>query len=302
MEQAKNWWSRYWVPVVFFGTIILFIIGIAENSGNSSSSNIPVAVTPPSVCSESESNVLQQAKAIDFKQLNKDPGSFSGQVTKFTGQVVQVQENGQIGVMRLAVTKESYGWSPSDIIWVDYSGHSDAVQDDVVTVIGPMTGSKTYTSQANYQITIPSMTGCYIDTQNGKATTTPVVTQKSSSKNQSVPAPVSASVPTPTPVPAPPATWHTVTSFVTDVQTKTPPFTMRGQEWRITYSCTSTQSVNGFYGYVDSVATGYGDSFATDVTCPASNTSYSYAQTPGQYYFDLEPVAASVTVTIEDLY
>ncbi|MGA9174376.1 MAG: hypothetical protein WBZ33_10440 [Thermoactinomyces sp.] len=66
--------------------------------------------------------------------------------------------------MRLAVTKDPYiGWNYNDVIWVDYLGTTDYVEDDVVTIYGTVLGSKTYTSQAGWEITLPEVNALYIE-------------------------------------------------------------------------------------------------------------------------------------------
>ncbi|MCK5027655.1 MAG: DUF4352 domain-containing protein [Candidatus Pacebacteria bacterium] len=120
-----------------------------------------------SACSDTIS-IKNQAQAVDFKELEKNPNSFSGKIVKFIGQVVEIQQNGDRGIIRLSVTKESFGWSFSDIVWVDYQNGTNALKDDIVTVYGLLTGTKIYTSQANYKISLPSITACVIENSSSK--------------------------------------------------------------------------------------------------------------------------------------
>ncbi len=190
---------------LIIGGVIVFIILLAIIGGSGSSNN-PSQTTSsnnqPSLCSDVAS-LKNQATAVDFKELDKNPDSFNGKIVKFTGQVVQIQEADNYGVIRLAVTKESYGWSISDIVYVEYQNHTDAVKDDVVTVYGQLTGSKTYESQAHFQITVPSMTACAVEKGTG-------VTQTPPTTKPTIPAPApaktetkTAPAPTPTPTPSP---------------------------------------------------------------------------------------------------
>jgi hypothetical protein len=66
-------------------------------------------------------------------------------------------------VIRLSVTQDSFGWSSDNIVFVTYVGETKYVKNDVVTVYGSLNGSKTYESEAGYQITIPSMEAEFID-------------------------------------------------------------------------------------------------------------------------------------------
>lgn len=166
------------------GGVIVFIIILAVigSSGSNNSSTQTASNNQPSLCNDIAS-LKNQATTVNFKELDKDPDSFKGEIVKFTGQILQIQESNGYGVARLAVTKESYGWSLSDVVYVEYQGHTDAVQDDVVTAYGQLTGSKTYESQAHFQITIPSMTACVIEKGAGAtATQTSPATQSNSQK------------------------------------------------------------------------------------------------------------------------
>jgi hypothetical protein len=189
------------------------------------------------------------------------------------------------------------------------------VQDDVVTVYGYLAGSYTYTSQANFQITVPSFVACEVDkgspVSTKTSTTKPApVNSVQSTQTYSQPQKPVKSTPTvtqPVTPPAPQAIWHTATTASNNIQTQTAPFAMHGTQWRVKYSCAITNpvySTNGFIGSIDSVADGsQANNFANLINgCPTTNTSYVYGQTPGQYYFDLEPVNASYNVTIEDYY
>lgn len=96
-------------------------------------------------------------KTISFAELNKNPDRYAGESYNFTGQIVQIMENSDSTVIRLSVTKQSYGWSISDIIYVEYDGLTDFVDGDVVTVYGDIYGSHTYTSRAGHIISLPAV-------------------------------------------------------------------------------------------------------------------------------------------------
>ncbi|MBO1912063.1 hypothetical protein J4G37_45625, partial [Microvirga sp. 3-52] len=66
-------------------------------------------------------------------------------------------------VIRLGVTKKSYGYSSNDVVYVTYTGTTPFVKEDIVTVYGPVKGSHTYESQAGYQITLPHVEAEFIE-------------------------------------------------------------------------------------------------------------------------------------------
>ena len=286
--------------------------GLNNTNRPSSNSVANTVITPiDSTCSDLDS-IKSNAQKIDFAQLDKDPSNFTGKDAKFTGQIAQIQElNGQ-GMIRLSVTNLGYGiWSSSDIVYITYTGHNDFVQDDVVTVYGVLQGSYTYTSEANFQITVPSMIACSVEKPTVKKVTpvstvdlTPSTTN-STNTNSVNPTPVVQTL-TP-PVQQVPKTWHTAFTFSNSGVTQSPPFSMQGSEWRITYTCTPTDTNQGnlddFTGEIDSASTGMmANMFANGAKCPSTNTSYVYAQTPDQYYLSFNPFYTSYTVTVEDYY
>ncbi|MGM9957058.1 MAG: hypothetical protein ACI35J_14475 [Peribacillus sp.] len=97
------------------------------------------------------------AKPIEYNRLKKNPDKMIGEYTKYTGEVIQIQEEEDFTAIRLAVTKTSYGYDPNDIIMVMYAGTTDYIEDDVITVYGTISGEYSYTSQAGWEISIPSM-------------------------------------------------------------------------------------------------------------------------------------------------
>lgn len=184
---------------LIIGGVAVFIILRLAFTGLGGSNN-----NQQSLCSDILS-LKDQATTVNFKELDKNPDLFKGKIVKFTGQVLQIQESGSYGIIRLAVTKESYGWSFTDVIYIEYQGHTDAVEDDVVTVYGQLNGSKTYESQANFEITIPSMTACVVEKGTGQTTTSPKTNTQAAKSSGAQTAP-SQQPATATPTTPPPAT------------------------------------------------------------------------------------------------
>ncbi|WP_312093819.1 toxin regulator [Niallia sp.] len=97
------------------------------------------------------------AKPIEYDQLKKNPDRHAGEYVKYEGQIVQIMEGDNLTQIRLAVTKDSYGWDINDLIFVEYDGYTDFVEDDVVTIYGEVYGAYSYTSQAGWEITLPAV-------------------------------------------------------------------------------------------------------------------------------------------------
>jgi hypothetical protein len=279
---------------IIIGIFVVLSVISANKSPSPSTKATADSTPPPSVCPTDMSSLKAEARAIDYKLLSKSPDAYKRAPAKYTGQIVEIkEEGGGQGYMRLAVEKTAYGWDPNSIILVGYRDSTDALQGDVVTVYGYLAGTYSYSSQANYQITVPTLISCSIEKE------------KAAASEKKAAAQITAR-PT-TPKPTAQATWHTVGTFAGSKDTKTAPFAMSGAQWRMTYSCSSIdgKSESGkLFGSIRStlgLAEGY-DSFASNVSCPASDASYSYAQKPGQYYLDMGPINASYSVTVEDYY
>lgn len=101
---------------------------------------------------------------VSYKELSKSPDKYKGQRVRYTGKVIQIQEEqGGSGFLRLSVTPTEFGYSYDDIIYVSYTQPTDALQDDIVTIYGILSGAISYTSQAGYLITVPGMEAAVIE-------------------------------------------------------------------------------------------------------------------------------------------
>lgn len=104
-----------------------------------------------------------EAKTIEYAKLEKNPDRYAGEYVTYTGEIVQIMEDEDFTVMRLAVTKTSYGYDINDIIYVEYEGLTDFVEEDIVTIYGQVYGSYTYQSQAGWDITVPAVIADFVE-------------------------------------------------------------------------------------------------------------------------------------------
>ena len=97
-----------------------------------------------------------------FANLNKDPNSFKGTLVHYRGQVAQAMVSGGETDLRVSITNDGYGfWT--DTIYVVLQGTTPAVENSIVDIYGTVAGSYTYTSEANYKITLPEVDARYVD-------------------------------------------------------------------------------------------------------------------------------------------
>lgn len=110
---------------------------------------------------EAEAQALADKKAnaqsIDYAQLKKNPDRYSGEYVKYTGEIIQILEGDDMTNIRLSVTKESYGYSFNDLVFVEYIGYTDFVDGDIVTIYGEVYGAYSYESQAGFNISLPGI-------------------------------------------------------------------------------------------------------------------------------------------------
>lgn len=98
----------------------------------------------------------------DFAHLNKSPDTYAGTRCMYKGQIVQIMEGVGETNIRMNITPMGYGYW-TDTIYVVLAGKTPAVEEDIVIVYGTIRGSYTYTSTANYKITLPCIDAKYVD-------------------------------------------------------------------------------------------------------------------------------------------
>lgn len=107
----------------------------------------------------------QRCKTYEYKNIARDPHLYQGKMARFTGQVIQVMESGNSVVLRVNVTKSTYGYN--DTVFVTYtkksSQESRILEDDIVTLYGTLEGLKSYETIFGATVTIPAMEAKYID-------------------------------------------------------------------------------------------------------------------------------------------
>lgn len=98
-----------------------------------------------------------------YEEIARTPEKYIGDDVTFTGEVIQVIENGNSYSFRVNVTSTSYGYT--DTIYVTYerkNGEPRILEDDIITVWGPFTGTYSYTAVLGQSITVPSMDAWYL--------------------------------------------------------------------------------------------------------------------------------------------
>ncbi|WP_405297979.1 zinc-ribbon domain-containing protein [Methanobrevibacter sp.] len=134
------------------GLIVIFLlVAILSNGSNSSyDKNADKGL--------SEKDFKAQCKEIDFNKLNKNADKYKGEKLKVSGKIIQIMENSNGGQIRLATADYS-----DDVVYVEYEGNIEYVEDDYITVYGYCDGDYTYTSTIGASITLPKIDAVYFD-------------------------------------------------------------------------------------------------------------------------------------------
>lgn len=108
-------------------------------------------------------NFKASAQTIPYNQLNKNADRYAGDRVKYTGQILQIQEDGSSGgIMLLSVTDEGYGfWT--DNIWVNYDRSISSADEDIITIYGTVVGSRSYETQIGGETYVPEIDAKYIE-------------------------------------------------------------------------------------------------------------------------------------------
>lgn len=104
-------------------------------------------------------SLKSEAKTIPYKDLARNPDNYKGAAVKYTGKVIQVQEDGNTVALRVNVTVDEYGIY-NDTVFVTYdksivSGR--ILEDDIISFWGVSAGLFTYQTVMGAEMTIPQV-------------------------------------------------------------------------------------------------------------------------------------------------
>lgn len=112
---------------------------------------------------EKEEGFKADCPTWTYEEISRNPDSVLGDNAMFTGQVIQVLENGRNLEMRIDITKTGHGYK--DTIYVTYTrkaGEDRILENDIVTIWGWLEGTKTYTSVIGNPVTLPYVEAQYL--------------------------------------------------------------------------------------------------------------------------------------------
>lgn len=104
-----------------------------------------------------EDQYKQSCQSISYDELLRNPDNYKGKNIKLRGKVFQSVD----GTLLMYVTQGSYGiWD--DITMVAWKGEPNVIEDDIITVWGPYTGTYTYTTALGADKTVPLVDAKYV--------------------------------------------------------------------------------------------------------------------------------------------
>ncbi len=109
-----------------------------------------------------------KCKSYDYKEIFRNSEKYIGEYAKFTGKVIQVQENGEIYSLRVNVTKDKYGYYDDTIMIIMYMNAIDGriLEDDIIEFYGKLGELTSYETVLGATVTIPTLYAQYANLNN----------------------------------------------------------------------------------------------------------------------------------------
>lgn len=175
-KNKKPIYKRWW----FWAIIILIFIGASNSDNEQNNDNITTeqvinndgsnnsAATDS--YSENNFNIEDYKKSCSvykYEDICRTPSAYEGKNARFTGKVIQAQDNNKSAIYRISTRETEYLGYTEDIIYVEYKKSSPdearVLEGDIVTLYGQLGGLKSYKAVLGNQIQIPLVKATVID-------------------------------------------------------------------------------------------------------------------------------------------
>ena len=111
-------------------------------------------------------SALLVSAALSAQNLNPTvqvTNDYEGKLARFTGEVIQVLQDGNSYTLRVNVTDTGYYWTDTIMVYYEADdGDPRILEDDVLTFYGWMEGMYSYESIFGATITVPLMMAEYM--------------------------------------------------------------------------------------------------------------------------------------------
>ncbi|HZJ02855.1 MAG TPA: hypothetical protein VFE20_04095 [Thermoleophilia bacterium] len=150
-----GWWRRrdemqkvLILVVLVIGGWLLWQSGVLPGIGSDDGANSVADGEATSDAEDVPTTELQpfeayqdQSEEVDYQELKAKAEDYRGRMITFVGEVVQVERDLGLTVMKVAITRLAEGFDPDDTVLVGYGGEEELVEGDVVTVWGDGLGT-----------------------------------------------------------------------------------------------------------------------------------------------------------------
>lgn len=108
---------------------------VADGQSTSDSDEVPTTELPPFEAYQ------DQSEEVDYQELKAKAEDYRGRMITFVGEVVEVERELGLTVMKLAMTRLAEGFDPDETVVVGYGGEEEIAEGDVLTVWGDGLGT-----------------------------------------------------------------------------------------------------------------------------------------------------------------
>lgn len=113
---------------------------------------------------ELKASFIAACESPSFEDVARYPDDWDMHQVRFTGEVIQVMQDGNEYTLRVNVTEGEYFWQDTIMVYYEApSGSARILEDDVMTFYGYMHGMYSYESVLGATITVPLLEAMYVE-------------------------------------------------------------------------------------------------------------------------------------------
>lgn len=152
-KNKKPIFKRVWFWILVVLILLLALGGGATHKLSDDAGNM------------SEKDFKAACETYDYKDIMRDADSYVGKKIKVTGRVNQVvtESDDGSGESRYKVATGEDGYDDDILLYFKRGDTPKLLEDDIVTIYGEVSGTESYTSIFGESITVPVITGAYVD-------------------------------------------------------------------------------------------------------------------------------------------
>ena len=152
-KNKKPIYKRVWFWLLVIVILILAVGGGASHKLSDEATEM------------SEKDFKAACDTYDYKDIMRDADSYVGKKIKISGRVNQVVTESDDGstTSEYKVATGEDGYDDDIILYFKRGDTPKLLEDDEVTIYGEISGTESYTSILGEKITVPAITGAYVD-------------------------------------------------------------------------------------------------------------------------------------------